>query len=255
MNAKIITALACAVIAATALAGCSASGTGSAGGTATPTSTPPSVVTAHGTGSTVGSKTGSAPTTVTVPLPAGTHGIDVSVSCPGSQQVIVTDESSSSNRYGTCGQSGPILVPISATGPTASLDVLAFTGGRPFTVRAVATTTEFHQDAALVTVCKTYSAAYSTLFNADLSYQKNLSTAQQWAGSRSAGSAQLEQLASDSSTPAWASEAVTSIRTAALAAAPGKAATADGADTQVVAIRCDDNSSGVSVDVSVPGEG
>jgi hypothetical protein len=252
MIIKTLAALTVVLAVTAAVAGCSEE----AGGTASPhASATSAAVTAHGTGSTVGSTAGHAPTSITVPLPEGTNSVDVTVTCPGSEQVIVTNASSSTNRHGTCGQNGPILMPITAGTPRASLDVLAFTGGKEFTVRAIPTTKTFHQDTATTTFCAAYSTAYSVLFDADLSYQKHLSTQAQWDTSRTTATSALQRLAAAHGTPSWASTAVTSITAKALTASAGKAATADGSDTQFVAIRCDDNSSSVAVNVTVPDEG
>jgi hypothetical protein len=262
MNVKTITALACAAIATAALAGCTASVGGTAGASTAPSPGPSATsiagakaVTAHGTGSTVGAKTGHAPTDVTVPLVAGSRSVEVTVSCPGTDVWIVTDVSSSTNRHGTCGQNETALFPLVGGDDSVSIQTLAFTGGKPFTVTGVASTKVYRQDSALATFCSAYSTPASTLFNADQSYQKRLTTAAQWAGSRATGTAQLAPLASASTTPAWARTAVTSIRAAALAASPGSAATADDSDVQRISIRCDNNSSPVTIDVTTPGEG
>jgi hypothetical protein len=260
MNVKAISALACAAIATAALAGCTASDGGSAGGSTTPSAKPSATsaataVTAHGTGSTVGATTGHAPTDVTVPLVAGSRSVEVTVACPGTDEWIVTDVSSSTNRHGTCGQKQTALFPLVGGDDSVSLQALAFTGGRPFTVTGVASTKVYRQDAALATFCAAYSTPASTLFDADQSYQKHLATEAQWAGSRSTAAARLETLASSSTTPAWARTAVTALRTAVLAAGPGAASTADGSDGQQIALRCDNNSSPVSISVTTPGEG
>lgn len=136
-----------------------------------------------------------------------------------------------------------------------TLDISAATDGQKFVARAVATTTRFHQDATLAAFCKAYSVPDSTLYNADLSYQKHLSTAAQWQHSRSEGASQLGTLVDATSTPGWAAKTIGAIRTAVLTAAPGTSSQADSKDTQAIATACQNNSSTLTVTVTVPGQG
>lgn len=146
-------------------------------------------------------------------------------------------------------------MPLSGTPASVTLDISAATGGRKFVARAVATTTRFHQDATLAAFCKAYSVPDSTLYNADLSYQKHLSSAAQWQHSRSEGAFQLGTLADATSTPGWAANTVGAIRTAVLTAAPGTSSQADSKDTRAIATACQNNSSTLTVQVTVPNQG
>ncbi|AMM21434.1 hypothetical protein AX769_16465 [Frondihabitans sp. PAMC 28766] len=240
-----------------ALAGCTQTGSSVSepGSISKATSTPAAAVSATGTGWTVGAKTGPAPVTLVVQTPTGEHGVDVTVSCPGTGAWVATNTTSSISRHGVCDKADPTLVPIIGTPSSVTIDVSAATGGQKFSAKAVATTTRFRQDAALAAFCKAYSVPDSTTYNADLSYQKHLSTAAQWQQERAEAASQLDTIASKPGDPGWAATATSALREAVLAAPAGAAGQADNRDEQTIGIACDNNSSSVDVQVTVPGQG